>query len=222
MEAQEILEEALGPSIGTRVEQVVRQFQVYRDLIIDWNRKISLISKRDETRLVSRHFLQSAGLITILELPGGARVMDLGSGAGFPGIPVKLVRPDLHVVLVESVQKKAAFLRTAISVLELEKIEVYAGRAEDLDAGKTATPWILSRGVSDLLTLVRWCRRFIPPEGGNLAVIKGSGIFREMNILKTKAESMGITETRIIPYDPYPGFFRLDASYVALLNINNK
>lgn len=220
METLALLEEALRPSIGARAEGVVRQFQVYRDLIIDWNRRMNLISKRDEPRLVSRHFLQSTGLLTVLDIPRHARIMDLGSGAGFPGIPIKLVRPDLSFALVESIQKKAAFLRTAMDILGLKKIHVCAGRAENLDAEGIAVSWILSRGVSDLLTLVRWCRRFVPPEGGNLAVIKGSGIFREMSILKTKAECMGITDTRIIPYDPYPGLFRLDASYVALIYIN--
>lgn len=104
----------------------------YRDELARWNRKINLVRYRDDQELARRHFLDSlAGLRFI---PEGARVADIGSGAGFPGLVIALARPDLRITLVESVGKKVGFLRAVRHILDLGRVQIHHGRAEDMPA----------------------------------------------------------------------------------------
>lgn len=106
----------------------------YIDLLLRWNRKLNLTAVRDPEQIVTRHFGES--LFTAQQLFGGMplnagiRLSDLGSGAGFPGIPIKLAFPELQVTLIESNQKKSVFLREVIRNLALTNIDVFVGRAE--------------------------------------------------------------------------------------------
>jgi 16S rRNA (guanine527-N7)-methyltransferase len=113
----------LEPTISAR-------FEAYLSLILHWNKRMNLTSIRDEDGILRRHFGES--IACAAALPGGiSTLLDIGSGAGFPGIPIALCRPEIRVTLAESQGKKAAFLREAARVLELS-VEVYAGRAETL------------------------------------------------------------------------------------------
>lgn len=106
---------------------------VYLDLLLRWNARTNLSAIRDQEAIVTRHFGEGLFAAVCLRhhLPEGASLLDLGSGAGFPGLPIQLALPEVAVTLAESQGKKAAFLREAVRVLEL-KTAVWAGRAEDL------------------------------------------------------------------------------------------
>ncbi len=104
----------------------------YTQLLRDWNTRINLVSRRDTGRILSYHVIDSLAVQRLI--PQGARVCDVGSGAGLPGIPLALVRPDLELLLVESSQKRSRFLQTAVVELGLEKVEVLNERAESLPA----------------------------------------------------------------------------------------
>jgi 16S rRNA (guanine527-N7)-methyltransferase len=107
------------------------QLAVYLELLLKWNARTNLTAIREPEEMVRRHFGES--LFCGLHLPAEATtVLDLGSGAGFPGLPIRLLRPELRVTLAESQHKKASFLREAVRVLGLET-EVWAGRAELLE-----------------------------------------------------------------------------------------
>ena len=111
-------------------EDVVAQFQAYLDVLVKWNGRTNLTAIRDEAGIVQRHFLES--VVAARMLPAGVRtVLDFGSGAGFPGLPIALVRPELEVTLAESQNKKAAFLREAVRTVGA-RVRGHAGRAEQL------------------------------------------------------------------------------------------
>ncbi len=120
---------------------------LYLDLLVKWNARTNLTAIRDPEAIVCRHFGES--LFLAGHLPESTRtVLDLGSGAGFPGVPLHLLRPDLSVTLAESQQKKVAFLRETIRCLGLET-RVHAGRAEELANGPTFDAVVL-RAVDNM------------------------------------------------------------------------
>ncbi|MCX6622771.1 MAG: 16S rRNA (guanine(527)-N(7))-methyltransferase RsmG [Acidobacteria bacterium] len=120
------------------------------ELLRLWNRRLNLTSIRDDREIVVRHYCESLFLAGALPV-GPLRVVDVGSGAGFPGIPLAIVRVDVSVCLVESHQRKAVFLREASR--SFGNVRVFSGRAEDLGEG---FDWCVSRGVSatDLAVVV--------------------------------------------------------------------
>jgi|HubBroStandDraft_6_1064221.scaffolds.fasta_scaffold19591_3 16S rRNA (guanine527-N7)-methyltransferase len=121
---------------------LLAQLQAYLDLLLRWNARINLTAVRDPEQIVTRHFGESLFAAHVLRNDGAFNpglpiaLADVGSGAGFPGIPIKLFAPELHLTLIESQNKKATFLKEAIRTLGLENAEVYPGRAEHW--GKTA------------------------------------------------------------------------------------
>ena len=134
-----ILEPYLGAPAAEDVDwpRILPQLATYLELLLKWNARLNLTAIRAPEAIVLRHFGESlfAGL-RLFSAPGiesgtGATMLDFGSGAGFPGIPIQILRPRLHVTLAESRQKKAAFLREAVRELGLEA-EVWSGRVEDM------------------------------------------------------------------------------------------
>jgi 16S rRNA (guanine527-N7)-methyltransferase len=114
---------------GSGKPELYQQLSDYLDLLIKWNARTNLTAIRSPEEIVQRHFGES--LFCALHLPACATLLDLGSGAGFPGMPIQLLRPEIAVTLAESQNKKASFLREAVRALGL-KTEVWAGRAEDM------------------------------------------------------------------------------------------
>ena len=115
------------PSPG---DALLAQLSAYLDLLVKWNHRTNLTSIRDPEEIVRRHFGES--LFVARHLPECETLLDLGSGAGFPGLPIQLVRPELRVTLAESQHKKASFLREAVRTLGLAT-EVWGARAEKLE-----------------------------------------------------------------------------------------
>ena len=116
----------------TLLPQMCEQLQLYLDLLLRWNARINLTAVRDPEQIVTRHFGESLFAAGILFAHPHSRgsLADVGSGAGFPGIPMKLFAPELELTLIESHNKKASFLREVIRALELDRCEVFSGRAE--------------------------------------------------------------------------------------------
>ena len=121
--------------------QLTAQLQAYLDLLLRWNSRINLTAVRDPDRIVTRHFGESLFAARVLREAGTfaappifpMTLADVGSGAGFPGIPIKLFMPEIHLTLIESQNKKATFLREAIRTLGVEGAEVVCDRAENWD-----------------------------------------------------------------------------------------
>jgi len=137
----------------------LEQFRSHFDLLIRWNARTNLTSVRDPEGILRRHLAESAYLTKVLPL-GRGTLVDIGSGAGFPGIPVKILSPQTKVVLVEAVQKKVAFLKEVARAVGLPGLEVFAGRFEDMKG--VAADWVSMRAVKLDARLLEAIRRSVP------------------------------------------------------------
>ncbi len=140
---------------------LVAQLSTYLDLLVKWNARTNLTAIREPEEMVSRHFGES--LFTARHLPECKTLLDFGSGAGFPGIPIQLALPDLRVTLAESQNKKAAFLREAVRTLGLAT-RVWADRAENLPAG-TQFDVVTMRAVDNPALALRGAWPLLSPGG---------------------------------------------------------
>ena len=126
------INQLLAPYITRSLSpEQLQQIQLYLDLLLKWNSKISLTAIRNPEEIIRRHFGESLFAGEQLHAEGASSLADLGSGAGFPGLPIKIMAPQLQVTVIESQQKKAIFLREVLRTLELKNVIVHAGRGED-------------------------------------------------------------------------------------------
>jgi 16S rRNA (guanine527-N7)-methyltransferase len=139
---------------------VAAQFEEYLALILRWNARVNLTAVRDEDGILSRHFVESIACVRVLPV-GIATLLDFGSGAGFPGIPIALCRPEIAVTLAESQGKKAAFLNEAVRTLEISA-KIHSGRAEMLSVQFDC---ITLRAVDHMGQAVQAASRLVRPAG---------------------------------------------------------
>lgn len=145
----------------------------YLELLAKWNRTYNLTAIRDPLQMVSHHLLDS--LVVVPQLPLGeadATLADAGSGAGLPGIPIAIARPQWRVWLNDASQKKAAFLRQAVIELRLRNVEVHQGRVEDWRP-QPRFALVISRAFAELAEFIAACRHLVAP-GGVLAAMRGA------------------------------------------------
>lgn len=165
--------------------------QRYAGLLAAVGVERGLIGPREVPRLWDRHLLNSA-LLTDL-VPEGARVVDVGSGAGLPGLPMAIRRPDLGVDLVESMQRRTTFLDEAVHDLELgTTVRVVRGRVEDTGIRRTVggAEWVVARAVAPLDRLARWCLPLLVP-GGTLLAVKGRTVVDEVTRHRAALRQLG-------------------------------
>ena len=149
----------LGLSLTPRE---IDKFNLYLKELALWNKKISLTAVTEEKEIIIKHFLDSLTVSSLIS--PHMRAIDVGTGAGFPGIPLKIVRPDMRLTLLESVQKKVKFLEHLVSVLGLKEVEVIWGRAEDLGRKENYRELFdlsVSRAVADLNVLAEYSLPFV-------------------------------------------------------------
>jgi 16S rRNA (guanine527-N7)-methyltransferase len=127
--------ETYSARIGVPLKsEQLKQFMVYLEELQAWNRSINLTSINSGEEIIIKHFLDSFACLSIEQIKHGAKLLDVGTGAGFPGIPLKLVRRDLSVTLVEPVQKKVSFLYFIVGFLRLEQVKIFYGTLEQFMA----------------------------------------------------------------------------------------
>ena len=136
-------------------QQQVIYIQQYMKLLLSWNDKINLTAIRDPLEILNRHFCESMYAAVAVPLEDG-RLADVGSGAGFPGMPLKILRPQLHVFLVESNIKKATFLTEVLRNIELPDTKVLVSRYEDLGEELAPLDFVCSRAVGDFAPFLAW------------------------------------------------------------------
>jgi 16S rRNA (guanine527-N7)-methyltransferase len=143
----------------------------YVALLEKWNRVHNLTAVRSPLEMMKQHVLDSLSVVPHLPVRAGAAIADVGSGGGLPGIPLAIARPEWHIWLNDTVQKKAAFLRQARIELDLGNVEVHEGRAEQWRPA-TLFDLAISRAFADLDRFIRTCRHLVA-KGGWLAAMKG-------------------------------------------------
>lgn len=166
------------------------------DLLVLWNRRLNLVSRADTARIVSRHVLESIGLLLVAAPLQNSTVMDVGSGGGFPGVPMKILRPDLELTLAESSGKKARFLMTVGEELALERYSVRQCRVETI-AGTEVAPQALvtARAVAELSKLWTWTNKLLAP-AGRLCAIKGGAVSSELASLSDQDDRLKVSVER--------------------------
>lgn len=170
------------PGISDVQAQQLGQFCT---LVEAWNRRTNLISQQDAARLWERHVLPSIIPLRFVEIPPESWILDVGSGGGFPAIPLKILRPDLQMLLVDSVRKKTLFLQKAISDLGLEKIAVANRRVEELANRaelRERFDLITARAVGAIELLLDWGEPFLK-NGGFWLLWKGGSDVAELEEL---------------------------------------
>jgi 16S rRNA (guanine527-N7)-methyltransferase len=133
----------------------VQQIQQYMGMLLKWNEAVNLTAIRDPLEILYRHFCESMFATSVVPLDNG-RLADVGSGGGFPGLPLKLLRPELEVFLVESNVKKATFLAEVIRDLGLTDARVLVSRYEELAEELTPLDFVCSRAVGEFATFLDW------------------------------------------------------------------
>ena len=162
-------------------EKQVKQFYNYMNLLIEWNNKINLTAITEPKEIILKHFVDCA---TINKFIDENKVLDIGTGAGFPGIPLKIINEDLEITLADSLNKRIKFLDIVIETLELNKIETIHARAEELAKNKKyrqSYDIVVSRAVAALNVLLEYTTPFIKV-GGKVICMKGNNVEEEINV----------------------------------------
>jgi len=157
-------------------------FELYYRELTEWNQRVNLTAIIDYEEVQVKHFLDSLTLAPVLPSQAGLHLLDIGTGAGLPGLPLKILYPGLRLTLVDSVAKKTAFLRHLVGRLGLEGVEVVTGRAEDLarqEAHRERFEVVVSRGVAALSTLAELTLPFCNV-GGIFVAQKKEGTSKEV------------------------------------------
>ncbi|MDZ4744470.1 MAG: 16S rRNA (guanine(527)-N(7))-methyltransferase RsmG [bacterium] len=177
----------------------VDALQRYHDELLYWNAKVNLISRKDENQIWSKHILHSLTLLKYVTFPKKARVLDLGTGGGLPGIPLKIARPDLRVTLCDSVRKKMTMTAMFADHTGMKNIEAVTSRVEDMGENphyQAAFDVIVSRAVADTMLLMEWVRPLVAP-GGFCAFLKGGDLKIELSNARKTYPGVDIREIQI-------------------------
>lgn len=176
------------------------QFSRYKELLKEWNEKINITSITDDIEIDQKHFLDSLTPLTTNLFNGKKKIIDIGTGGGFPGIPLKISNPELDVLLLDSLNKRIIFLNEVINELGLKNIEALHGRAEELSIRTTYREQYdicISRAVAQLNTLSEYCLPFVKV-GGYFISMKGPDVEEELEASKKAINLLGarLIETR--------------------------
>ena len=182
-------------------ERQLAQFAAYEALLLDWNRRMNLTAIREPAGIRRRHFLDALSCVTVTGSLATRRLIDVGTGAGFPGLPLKILTPSLQLTLVDSVQKKTRFLTAVVAELGLRDVTILAERAETLgqDAGHRAQyDWAVARAVAPLAVLAEYllplCR-----VGGAMLAQKGAAAANEVAEAAAAVALLGGGEATVTP-----------------------
>ncbi len=182
MEPIEILKrgtEEMGIEISHKQAE---QFIKYKDILLEWNRKMNLTTITEEREIIIKHFLDSLSCIQTKYLKNTGKMIDIGTGAGFPGIPLKIILPDIKLTLLDSLKKRIGFLEEVCAELDLGGIEFIHGRAEDFGQNKNYREkykYVVSRAVAALNVLTEYCLPFAQV-GGHFICQKGPKLIEEI------------------------------------------
>jgi len=162
--------------LGTDLsDRQLDRFEGFTALLLEWNKRLNLTRITEPEEIVVKHHLDSLALLRFLQIPPDSAMIDVGTGAGFPAIPLAIARPDLRITMLDSVRKRLGFLEAAISELGLSDVEIVHGRAEDIgqDARfREKYDFAVARAVARLNVLVELCLPFCRV-GGTFVAYKG-------------------------------------------------
>lgn len=181
-------------------------FWIYYKELVEWNRRFNLTAITDYEGVQIRHFLDSLSCLVALpraELQAGARVIDVGTGAGFPGLPLRIVCPGMRLTLLEATRKKVDFLEYLVQRLGLQDVEIIHGRAEDLGhrpGYRERYDWAVARALAEMPTLAEYLLPLVRVQGAVLAQ-KGENAPAEVHAAEEAIRILGGRVRRLVPVD---------------------
>lgn len=179
--------------IGIKLnDNQLKQFERYYELLTEWNEKINLTRITEPDEVALKHFADSLTLLEYVEIPKNSTIIDVGTGAGFPGIPLKIARPDISLTLLDSLNKRLGFLGEVCSELGI-KAELVHSRAEDGGKDKLYREkydFAVSRAVARLNILSEYCLPYVKV-GGSFIAMKGPELTEELNEAKNALKILG-------------------------------
>ena len=175
----------------------IEKFKSYYELLIEKNKVMNLTAITEKNEVIIKHFIDSIAIIPYLKkldlIDSNKRIIDIGTGAGFPGIPLKIMLPDIEFTLLDSLNKRVGFLNEVIDNLDLSGIEAFHGRAEDYAVDKKYREnydFCVSRAVANLSTLSEYCLPFVKT-GGLFISYKAGDSEEEINNSKNAIKLLG-------------------------------
>ena len=179
----------------------LKALKKYEDELLDWNTRISLTAIREPEKIRIKHFLDSFSCMCALRESPSERLIDVGTGAGFPGLPLKIIQPDLELTLVESVGKKADFCRHIVKSLRLEDVQIVQERAETVGqdtAHRENYDWAVARAVGNMQILAEYLLPLVKV-GGAILAMKGESGPAEAHTAEKAFDLLGGHLRKIIP-----------------------
>jgi 16S rRNA (guanine527-N7)-methyltransferase len=203
---------------GFRISETQQQLMSrYIELLLEWNKKINLISRKDEENVWESHILHCAALVLLFQFPENASVVDIGTGGGLPGIPLKILRPDLSLTLIDSTKKKIDAVSDMISRLGLKDIRAVWGRAEEISGRKESGgrfDFVVARAVAPLDELLQWSHPLLALKRNGkgpvsrdkkrtlvspvLITLKGGDLTKEIEIAVKKNQKLKIETINLV------------------------
>ena len=183
-------------------ERQYQQFNNYFELLIEWNKVMNLTGITEYEEVNEKHFVDSLSIVKAVDIGSIETVMDVGTGAGFPGIPLKIAFPHLKVTLLDSLNKRIKFLDTVLSELKLEDIHTIHGRAEDYarkEEYRENFDLVVSRAVANLSTLSEYCLPYVKT-GGLFIPYKSGEIEEEVKNAETALQILGGKKRKTVKF----------------------
>lgn len=183
-------------------EKQLAMFETYYEMLVEKNKVMNLTAITEKNEVIDKHFIDSISLKKAMDVTKHVKVLDLGTGAGFPGIPLKIAYPNLQVTLLDSLNKRIKFLQEVIEELSLEEIDAIHGRAEDYakqSGYREQFDICVSRAVANLATLSEYCLPYVK-QGGCFISYKSGAVQEELEQSKKAIKELGGRVKEVIPF----------------------
>lgn len=180
-------------------KQQMESLERYANELIYWNEKVNMISRKDSNNIYDRHILHSLCLMNFIDFKPKSWVLDIGTGGGLPGIPIKIANEEIRIVLIDSIAKKIKMTQMFASHTNLRDIEVKTIRAEEMAKEKmyqNKFDFIISRAVAKIELLIEWSEPMLK-QNGTFAFLKGGDLTEEINEAKYRFPDLQIVEKEI-------------------------
>ncbi len=176
-------------------ESTLEKLQVFSKHLLKWNEVVNLISRKDSEQIFERHILHSLAIAKFISFNSGSRIMDLGTGGGFPGLLLAIIYPEVNFVLVDSIAKKIRVVDDIRDKMELTNVEALCSRAESIDG---QFDFVVTRAVAPLIKLNGWVKEMISPEHkhslkNGIIALKGGDLNAELSSFGHRIEQVPIS-----------------------------
>lgn len=190
---------AQAKQVGVKVTpEKALQFQTYLELLLDWNERMNLTAITEPEEVAEKHFVDSLTLLAHCKIKEGAKLLDVGTGAGFPGLPLKILRPDIQLTLLDGLNKRLIFLREVCGQLGIEAQTLHK-RAEEAGLDhrlREGFDVVTARAVAPLNVLAEYCLPLVKMKG-TFAAMKGPGAGEELREARNALHILGGTDVRV-------------------------